>query len=338
MPSEPDVFKKLDALLNKHKQGESVAPAPKPSDEEPIPTLMDVIEDEEEVFPVLTDVVATTGDETVAEELELELEFIPEDIVDTPVEPVLSAELPDVWEENEHEFDAETTHGFGLSAFSRAASNNDDSDEEEEDDEPYDTEERVSESGDEEADELFAVGEDAAANNSADAGHAANSSGEDENADDNFQDDVSEPLFESTEQPALDAESFTASEADASEDVDSAETKPEPGHEETEHEHGPTAPPTATEIPVAASAPSQAEQSDISAREQLLNDALAERALRDLDRHVAAILERQVGPQLAHRLDQALASMLDQFSTNLESLVRDAVRDEMRRYFDGDDQ
>ena len=336
MPSEPDVFKKLDALLNKHKQGESLAPAPKPRDEEPIPTLMDVIEDEEEVFPVLTDVVATNGDETVAEELELELEFIPEDFVDTPVEPVLSAELPDVWEENEHEFDAETTHGFGLSAFSRAASNNDDSDEEEED-EPYDTEEQIRESGDEEADELFAEGEDATANDSTDAGHAVNSASEDQTAD-NFQDDVSEPLFESVEQPALDAESFTASEADASEDVASAETKPESGHEETQHEHRPIAPPAATAIPVAASAPPQAEQSDISPREQLLNDALAERALRDLDRHVAAILERQVGPQLAHRLDQALASMLDQFSTNLESLVRDAVRDEMRRYFDGDDQ
>lgn len=283
MANEPDVFKKLDALLNKHKNGDVMPSAEAP---DAIPVLFDEIE-EPEPFPVLTQIVSDEAGETTGElevELELDLEFIPADLHANSAEPVLSAELPDVWEEHEHEFDAETTHGFGLSAFSREQAAQHDG---------------AAESADAPA-----------------ADEARDTSLEFVSADHNGDAPVEIPAPQLTlppqsQQPSAD---FTDS-------------------SDVEQNSGPT-----DAAPAQDALAAETDASNQRAAEFAFNDTLTERALRDLDRHVAAILERQVGPQLAHRLDQALASMLAQFSTNLESLVRDAVRDEMRRFFDGDNQ
>lgn len=290
MANEPDVFKKLDALLNKHKNGD-VPPAAEALDA--IPILLDEIE-EPEPFPVLTQIASDEAGEAMEAlevELELELEFIPDDPHENSPQTVFSAELPDVWEQHEHEFDAETTHGFGLSAFSREQAAQRDA-----------------------AADISAVpGEDRATATGLELVSARDDPSEGGSAE------VSGPpgpLAPESQQSAADF-------ADTS-----AETRPE-----AEQNSEPAdAAPAESEL---AGAP---DAGDERAAELALNDTLTEKALRDLDRHVAAILERQVGPQLAHRLDQALASMLAQFSTNLESLVRDAVRDEMRRFFDGDNQ
>lgn len=311
MTSEPDVFKKLDALLNKHKNGEPIVPV-KPSSEDAIPTLMDAIEDDaESIIPVLTEIVAGPVEDPISEELELDLEFIPEDVVEAAPEPVLSAELPDVWAENEHEFDAETTHGFGLSAFARDAASTDsmaevtavsgdtrDATVERSDDEPA----PFVENGLDEAEPAPS----GVANGEPDVGDAA--------------DDIIAQAPASSSTTAIEI-----TEQDTSGDQIFAQTG------------GPDVAPDSAD-PFAAHDDPESKRSESAASEFAFNDTLTERALRDLDRHVATILERQVGPQLAKRLDHALASMLDQFSVNLESLVREAVRDEMRRYFDGDNQ
>lgn len=295
MTDEPDVFKKLDALLNKHKNGEVASSA---EEHDSIPLLLDEIE-EPEPFPVLTEMVGDEAaktdrrDDTGEElEIELDLEFIPDEPDDSGTPAALSAELPDVWEKYEEEFDAETTHGFGLSAFSREA-----------------------------------------------AARAAN------DANDYAATSLDLPADAGLRAPVpADAGRVSASEAPEPEILAPAEQAPPvPELIQTDAEIEPNAerdrePTDAAMLPVAPAAPEPEASNRPSPAEFALNDTLTERALRDLDRHVAAILERQVGPQLAQRLDQALASMLAQFSTNLESLVRDAVRDEMRRFFDGENQ
>lgn len=290
MSSEPDVFKKLEALLNKHRQTDAAA-AP----DDAIPTLLEVVdapvsapdapvpEIADDTLPVLTDMISEEDTtDTVTKELELDLEFIPDDDLGPMPEPLMAADLPDLWERNEHEFDAETTHGFGLSAFSREA--------------------------------------------------AAEARNHEWSAPE--RDAVSAPPT----QPTVDDVIIDAS-APPSDFAAAAAQQP------FTHEPNPEAPRT-TENNAPPPADGMFDSSDDfsaddggdSAPEVAISDALAERALRDLDRHIAQVLENQVGPQLAQRLDAALASMLEQFSTNLESLIREAVRDEMRRYFDGNGQ
>lgn len=282
MSSEPDVFKKLDALLNKHRQTDAAA-----SPDDAIPTLLEVVDEtqtpmadssDDDALPVLTEMIGEedTAD-TLIEELELDLEFIPDDGLGPLPEPLMAAELPDVWERNEHEFDAETTHGFGLSAFSREAA--------------------------------AAAREWVEPPAQTDTAPAP----EERPADDNV---IEAPTAESDVIP---------------EEAASMPT-PQPSGARAES----VRPPEETGADLADDIP--ADDWGNPAAEVAISDALAERALRDLDRHIAQVLEDQVGPQLAQRLDAALASMLEQFSTNLESLIREAVREEMRRYFDGDGQ
>lgn len=293
MPTEPDVFKKLDALLNKHRNGEPTSSGNNTSSEDAIPTLTDEI-DGDETFPVLTEIFATDVDAMGNEELELDLAFIPEDMPDEKPEPALSAELPDVWEQNEDQFDAETTHGFGLSAFSREAA---------------DSVVQPSESASFDNDFCeVPVPDDAATALEQAADYTA------QTADLNEL-DFPDSMFGQAEESETGLNQNLTSQF-------SSDTQAHAGTAEREiFEQG-----------------QDDARAESIAREFAFNDALAERAMRDLDRHVAAILEYKVGPQLAHRLDQALASMLDQFSTNIESLIRDAVRDEMRRYFDDNRQ
>lgn len=291
MANEPDVFKKLEALLNKHKNGEV---APSAEQHNPIPVLLDEIE-EPEPFPVLTQMVGNgapetnQSDDTIEEfEIELDLEFIPDELDESGTQSVLSAELPEVWEQYEDEFDAETTHGFGLSAFSRQAA----------------------EAG-ANANDYAATASELAAEAGSELAPAP--------AEDSPPSQAPAPHIPApTERDPLVPE-VSGTKAHLSAKYDPELTDPAMG-------------------PVGSAAPEPEASDSPLPPEFALNDTLTERALRDLDRHVAAILERQVGPQLAQRLDQALASMLAQFSTNLESLVRDAVRDEMRRFFDGENQ
>lgn len=298
MPAEPDVFKKLDALLNKHKNGESAASSDGGHDEDAIPTLTDAVEDDE-TFPVLTEIIVEDVDDMSVEGLELDLEFIPEDTPAIMSEPLLSADLPDIWERNEQEFDAETTHGFGLSAFSREAS-----------------------------DSIIILPDEADDHDSSDAHPQLPEIEEFPSAlqPDSTPDQAQFGAAGDGDTPHM----FVAT--DEKSDADSARPAMDGPHISEQR--------TAEAAPSPSPAQSDAEDARIEAlaRELTFTDALAERALRDLDRHVATILEHQVGPQLAHRLDQALASMLAQFSTNIESLIREAVREEMRRYFDGDSQ
>lgn len=291
MSSEPDVFKKLDALLNKHRQNDAAA-----SPDDAIPTLLEVVDDAPEPAadaappelgddapPVLTEIISdeNTADTVIEElELDLDLEFISDDDPGPLPEPLMAAELPDVWERNEHEFDAETTHGFGLSAFSR---------------------------------------------------EAAAEARKHEWSEPQPETDTAPPQLQ-PDDAVIDVSGLPA-ETDA--------TTPEPSTTVIE-----PATPSAAEAIQASPETVQSDSTDEipaddwgnPAAEVAISDALAERALRDLDRHIAQVLENQVGPQLAQRLDLALASMLEQFSTNLESLIREAVREEMRRYFDGDSQ
>lgn len=290
MSSEPDVFKKLDALLNKHRQTDAAA-----SPDEAIPTLLEVVDEtqpssdsaleaaDDDALPVLTDMIGEDDSaDTLIEDLELDLEFIPDDGVGPLPEPLMAAELPDVWERNEHEFDAETTHGFGLSAFSREAAA--------------------------EAREWI------------------------------------EPLHETADARAEDRLVEPAQAPEHDPDITDAPTTEPATQQISEQMYDLPAASPPSDLPAldpgVAGLPDDIPADDWGnpTAEVAISDALAERALRDLDRHIAAVLESQVGPQIAHRLDAALASMLEQFSTNLESLIREAVRDEMRRYFDGDGQ
>lgn len=61
---------------------------------------------------------------------------------------------------------------------------------------------------------------------------------------------------------------------------------------------------------------------------------LAEQILRELEDRIREGLAHQLAPQLAAALEKSLAGALDQFTMQIEYLVRDAVSGEVRRQLD----
>lgn len=57
----------------------------------------------------------------------------------------------------------------------------------------------------------------------------------------------------------------------------------------------------------------------------------ASMALKDIDKHLQRLVEEKIGPQLTLTMDRALATMLDQFSTHIEYLVRESVALELQK-------
>lgn len=54
-------------------------------------------------------------------------------------------------------------------------------------------------------------------------------------------------------------------------------------------------------------------------------------ALENLDRQILDILDQRLSGHVASAIDRAMAAMLDQFSVQLESVVREAVAEELRK-------
>ena len=66
--------------------------------------------------------------------------------------------------------------------------------------------------------------------------------------------------------------------------------------------------------------------------DKLPKDAdFASMALKDIDKHLQRLVEEKIGPQLTLTMDRALATMLDQFSTHIEYLVRESVALELQK-------
>lgn len=72
---------------------------------------------------------------------------------------------------------------------------------------------------------------------------------------------------------------------------------------------------------------------------------LSSQSLENLDRQIQEILDQRLASHIVPALDRAMSSMLEQFSTQLESVVREAVAEELRKQLgemagranDGDD-
>ncbi len=58
---------------------------------------------------------------------------------------------------------------------------------------------------------------------------------------------------------------------------------------------------------------------------------LSGQSLQNLDRQIHEILDQRLSAHIVSALDQAMSSMLDQFAMQLESVVREAVAQELRK-------
>lgn len=61
------------------------------------------------------------------------------------------------------------------------------------------------------------------------------------------------------------------------------------------------------------------------------SDALSEQLMRALDQRLQQAVDKKIAPQIAQTVDKALSSMLDQFSVNIEFMVREAIAQELQR-------
>ena len=61
------------------------------------------------------------------------------------------------------------------------------------------------------------------------------------------------------------------------------------------------------------------------------SDALSEQLMRALDQRLQQAVDKKIAPQLAQTVDKALSSMLDQFSVNIEDMVRESIAQELQR-------
>ncbi|MFA5242207.1 MAG: hypothetical protein WC029_02125 [Sulfuricella sp.] len=59
--------------------------------------------------------------------------------------------------------------------------------------------------------------------------------------------------------------------------------------------------------------------------------SLSGQSLENLDRRILEILDQRLSGHIASAMDRAMSSMLDQFSMQLESVVREAVAEELRK-------
>lgn len=73
------------------------------------------------------------------------------------------------------------------------------------------------------------------------------------------------------------------------------------------------------------------DEMDMGGAPEEASPAVAELALKDLDKHLQRLIEEKLGPQLTATMDRALANMLDQFSTHIEYLVRESVALELQK-------
>ncbi len=88
------------------------------------------------------------------------------------------------------------------------------------------------------------------------------------------------------------------------------------------------------ETPPPAQAPLEtAPTSDIMSSDALahFSDALSEQLIRAIDTRLQQTVDKKIAPQLAQTVDKALSSMLDQFSVNIEDMVREAIALELQR-------
>lgn len=60
-------------------------------------------------------------------------------------------------------------------------------------------------------------------------------------------------------------------------------------------------------------------------------DTLSEQMMRALDQRLQQAVDKKIAPQLAQTVDKALSSMLDQFSVNIEDMVRESIAQELQR-------
>lgn len=73
------------------------------------------------------------------------------------------------------------------------------------------------------------------------------------------------------------------------------------------------------------------DEMDLGVAPEEASPAVAEFALKDMDKHLQRLVEEKLGPQLTATMDRALANMLDQFSTHIEYLVRESVALELQK-------